>query len=145
MQNKSAPICFRIRDDKLYISYDETLIEKEKQFKNLKQNRILGLDLNPNYIGVSVLEFDDNDKFKIIHKRVFDITELNEYGNKNKTKYELQQINNQIIQLCNHFKCSKLSIEDLKFKKSDKFFSKVKNKLCKIIYTFYVMFMALNL
>ena len=131
MQNKSAPISFRIRDDKLYISYDETLIEKEKQFKNLKQNRILGLDLNPNYIGVSVLEFDDNDKFKIIHKKVFDITELNEYGNKNKTKYELQQINNQIIQLCNHFKCSKLSIEDLKFKKSDKFFSKAKNKLCK--------------
>ena len=33
--------------------------------------------------GVAVCgEFDDNDKFKIIHKRVFDITELNEYGNK---------------------------------------------------------------
>lgn len=130
MQNKSAPISFRVRADKLYISFDETFIGKEKQFKNLKQNRILGIDLNPNYIGLSILEFNKQDEFKIIHKRVFDISDLND-SSRNKIKYELYQIDNQIIQLCNHFKCSKLSIEDLKFEKSTKHWSKKKNKLCK--------------
>lgn len=42
----------------------------------MKANRVLGLDLNPNYIGLSIIEFDKNDEFKVLHKRVFDLTNL---------------------------------------------------------------------
>ena len=130
MENKISPISFRIKNDNLYITYDETVIEQYKQFKNLKSNRILGIDLNPNYIGLSILEFDKQDNFKTLHKRVFDISNLNDTENKNKIKFELQQIDNEILKLCNHYKVSKIVVEDLKFKNSNKHWSKKNNKLC---------------
>ena len=130
MENKVSPVSFRVKDDNLYISYDESIVEQYKRFKGLKQNRILGVDLNPNYIGLSILEFDKNNNFKIIHKRIFDLSELNEQST-NKVKYELQQIDNEILKLCKHYKVSKLVVEDLKFKKSNKFWNKNLNRLCK--------------
>ena len=90
----------------------------------------MGIDLNPDYFGISVIEFNKDDSFKVIHKEVIDISSLNEQST-NKVKFELQQINNKIIKLCNYFKCSTLSVEDLKFKKSNKFKSKYLNRLCK--------------
>ena len=131
MENKVSPVSFRIKNGNLYITYDEIVIESYKRFKDLKRNRILGIDLNPNYIGLSILEFDNKDEFKVIHKQVFDITELNENGSTNKVKYELQQIDSEILRLCEHYKVSKLVVEDLKFKKSNKFWNKNLNRLCK--------------
>lgn len=130
-ENKLTPVTYKVKGEHLYITYDETVVEAFKQFKGLKKNRVLGIDLNPNYIGLSVLEFSNDDTFKVLHKQVFDLTELNETGSTGKVKFELQHINNQIIKLCNYYKCSKLVVEDLKFKKGNKFWSKNLNRLCK--------------
>ena len=131
MENKLSPVSFRIKNDNLYISYNESIVESYKKYKNLKSNRVLGIDLNPNYIGLSILDFKEDNSFEIIHKQVFDISDLNDTEDKNKIKYELQQIDNDILKLCNHYKVSKLVVEDLKFKKNNKFWSKKLNKLCK--------------
>lgn len=130
MENKVCPISFKIKEDYIFIIYDETIVEKYKQFKRLKENRILGIDLNPNYFGVSVIEFFNETEFRVIHKEVIDISSLNDKST-NKVKFELQQINNKIIQLCNYYKCKTLAVEDLKFKKSNKLPSKKLNRLCK--------------
>ena len=58
MLEKKVSVIFRLKNDKIYLSYDEKIVEKEKQFKGLFQNRILGIDLNPNYFGISILEFN---------------------------------------------------------------------------------------
>ena len=78
MSEKKIPITFRLKKDKIYISYDESIVEKEKRFKELFQNRVLGIDLNPNYFGISILEFNQKDKFKVIFKECIDITKLQE-------------------------------------------------------------------
>ena len=116
MINKECPISFRIKNNKIIITYDETFIEKNKSLYDLKQNRILGIDLNPNFIGLSILKFNKKNDFQILFKEVFNITQLQQFGSKNKVKFELQQINNKIIKLCKHFKCSMIAIEDLTFK-----------------------------
>ena len=70
---------------------------------------------------------------QVLFKEVFDLTQLQNEGSKNKVKFELQQINNKIISLCKHFKCSKISIEDLSFKNRNKGKSKRQknfNRLC---------------
>lgn len=131
MENKVSPVSFKIKDDNLYITYNEIVVESYKRFKDLKSNRILGIDLNPNYIGLSILEFNDKDEFKVIHKRVFDLSDLNKVNSVNKVNYEIQQIDNEILNLCKHYHVSKLAIEDLKFKKSNKFWNKKLNCLCK--------------
>ena len=129
MSEKKIPVTFHLKKDYIYLSYDEKIVEKEKQFKELFKNRVLGIDLNPNYFGISIIEFNRNDKYKVIHKEVIDLNELQKQT-KNKIHHELYEINHHILKLCKTWKVSKLAIEDLKFK-SNKFWSKDLNRLCR--------------
>ena len=74
-EQKKMPVTVKFTDKHLFLIYDETLIYNEA-YKVLKNNRVLGIDMNPNYIGVSVIEFDKNNEFKVLHKEVFDLTAL---------------------------------------------------------------------
>ena len=130
MSEKKIPVTFRLKTDKVYLTYDEKVVEKEKQFKELFANRVLGIDLNPNYFGISILEFSKKDKFKVLYKEVIDLTQLQKKS-KNKVHFELYEINHRILRLCKTWKVSKVAVEDLNFKKSDKFWSKDLNRLCK--------------
>ena len=76
MSEKKIPVTVRLKKDHVYLSYDEKIVEKEKQFKDLFKNRVLGIDLNPNYFGISIIEFDYQDKYHVIHKEVIDLNEL---------------------------------------------------------------------
>lgn len=76
MSEKKIPVTFRLKKDKIYLTYDEKVVEKEKQFKGLFNNRVLGIDLNPNYFGISIIDFNQNDNYKVIFKEVIDLNEL---------------------------------------------------------------------
>ena len=140
-EQKKITITISFNNEFVWISFDESLLKIEEEFKNLKKNRIMGLDLNPNYIGLSVLEFDKNDEFKVLYKQVFDFTELNKKSGKsssdssskylkNKSKFEKIQVCYDIIKLLDYWKCSKLCIEDLNIKSSNKGNGKIFNRLC---------------
>ena len=130
MSEKKIPVTFRLKRDKVFITYDEKVVEKERQFKNLFGNRVLGIDLNPNCFGVSVIEFDRKDSFRVIHKEVVDVSEL-QSKSANKIRFELYEINHHIIRLCRTWHCAKLAVEDLKFDGKRKFWSRKLNKLCR--------------
>ena len=81
------------------------------------------------------------DEFKILHKQVFDLSNLNITSKKsssdskskyltNKRKFELIQVCYEINKLMNYWKCSKLCIEDLNIKSSDKKQGRTFNRLC---------------
>ena len=61
MNEKKIPISVKVKNDNIYFTYDEKIVEKEKQFKDLKSNRVLGIDLNSNYFGISIIEFKEDD------------------------------------------------------------------------------------
>lgn len=137
---KKIPVTVKFTDKHLYLTYDESLIYNEA-YKGLKHNRILGIDMNPNYIGVSVIEFDKDDEFKVLHKEVFDLTSLTKSSGKssidskskyytNKLKHETLAIAHKINKLVDYWKCSKLAIEDLSIKPADKQKGKTCNRLC---------------
>lgn len=130
MNEKKIPVSVKVKNDNIYFTYDEKIVEKEKQFKDLKNNRVLGIDLNPNYFGISVIEFKEDDSFKVLYKEVIDLEEL-QLKSKNKVHFEIYEIDHHILNLCKNFKVSKLSVEDLKFKKNNKLWSKSLNRLCK--------------
>ena len=138
-EQKKMPVTVKFTDKYLYLTYDESLIYNES-YKGLKQNRVLGIDMNPNYIGVSVIEFDKQDEFKILHKEVFDLTALTKPNGKassdkkskyytSKLKHETIAIAHKINKLMDYWKCSKLAIEDLSIKPSDKQKGKTFNRL----------------
>lgn len=138
-QNKIA-VSVRFNDKNIWISYDEKLVHKEK-FSNLKENRILGIDMNPNYIGLSIIEFKKNNDFSVLYKQVFDLSLLTKKSGKssknkkskcivNKLKHETIQIAHEISKLVDYWKCRTVSIEELKIESSDKQQGKHFNRLC---------------
>ena len=129
--DKRATVSIRLNNDYIWITYDEKLLSNSIKFNCLKDNRVMGLDLNPNYIGLSVIEFDKDDKFKVLHKQVFDLKRLTDKtASKNKRHYEIIKICHTINSLINYWKCKKLSIEELNIKQSDKGQGKCFNRLC---------------
>ena len=61
---------------------------------------------------------------------MIDLTKLQKKS-KNKVHFELYEINHRILRLCKTWRVAKIAVEDLKFKKSTKFWSKDLNRLCR--------------
>ena len=133
--DKKATVSIRLNNEYIWITYDEKLLNSSMKFNCLKGNRVMGLDLNPNYIGLSVIEFDKETNFKVLYKQVFDLKVLTDKNTpKGKRHYELIKICHTINDLINYWKCKKLSIEDLNIKSSDKGQGKTFNRLCNNIW-----------
>ena len=138
MTEKKIPVTIRLKNGIIYLSYDEKIVESYRKFHNLFSNRVLGIDLNPNYFGISIIEFNHKDDFKVIHKEVIDVSEL-QTKSKGKIKFELYEINHHILMLCKHWHVGKLTCEDLKFNNKKKFWNKNLNKLCRNQFRFNIV------
>lgn len=140
INNNKIAVTVKLTDKYVWLTYDECLLYQEK-YKCLKQNRVLGIDMNPNYIGLSIIEFNKNNKFNVLYKQVFDLTQLTASSGKssddkkskyltNKLKFETIAIAYDIDKLINVWKCKTISIEDLSIKPKDHKKGKKFNKLC---------------
>lgn len=118
----------------IYISFEEFKKEPIK----LNENKYIGIDLNPDNIGISVLDGD-----KIIHTQEFSLKpifdkilsqKLSSNSNKmkyyqNKLKFETFEISKSISLIAKKFNCKSVFIEDLNFMGSTKIkISNRKNK-----------------
>ena len=130
MEEKRIPVTIKLKNGHIFITFDESIVHDTLRMKDLNSNRVMGIDLNPNYIGFSVLEFKEDDSFTIIKKGVFDVTLLNKDFKKNKKRHELRELNHKLIRICKHYKVSKICVEDLSIKSSDKGQGKTFNRLC---------------
>ena len=143
-ENKEIKIGYKLDLNYVYICFEETDIQKfeTKQIKN----RILALDLNPNYIGWSIVDWKSESEFKLVKSGIYSIKTINDKdfnlkgkgyssGSKeriylnNKRKHETLQIAKNIINKAIYYKCQIVSIEDLKISSSDKNNGKKFNKL----------------
>jgi IS605 OrfB family transposase len=109
--SKSESYLYTIRLDQkyIYISFEEF---KEK-VNDLKQNRFIGIDLNPSEIGISINEWSDN-KLNILEMYKFDLFKV--LNNENKLNNEIFEISKRISELSKHFKCRFVFVEDLTIK-----------------------------
>jgi len=138
-QNKIT-VSVKLSEKYVWLTYDESLIYNAR-FKKLDCRRVLGIDMNPNYIGLSVIEFDKNDEFKVLHKQVFDLSKLTGSSGKastdskskyitSKLRHETIAIAHEISKLVDVWKCKTVAIEDLSIKPKDQKKGKKLNKLC---------------
>ena len=115
---KQIPITYKLDKKYIYIDFEESKLHDNKNIKtnNLNDqfsNRILSIDLNPNYIGISVLEFN-NSSYKVLKAFCYDISKLtNKRSNHNKLKHETIEITNKIINFCKHYHIKYVGIEKL--------------------------------
>lgn len=92
-----------------------------------------GIDLNPEYIGMSI-----RNKSKILFTKCYDLKEILKKTKDNNTttiKYNLAHIYKDIFSICSHFKVSHFVTEELEFKhdenNSRKMNRKTKNLWCR--------------
>lgn len=138
---KEFSIAIGLNNEYITFCYNEEKLNGNNYFyQDLKENRVLGIDQNPNYIGLSIIEFTDEVNFKVIHKQVFDLSKLTRKSGKssndkiskylvNKRKFETINLSYEIDNLVKYWKCKKVVVEDLKFKSN--LIGRNLNRLCK--------------
>lgn len=127
-------VSVRLSKDFIYLSFEEPV--KKVQ---LKSSRYMGIDLNPNNIGISIVEKDrvvttKEYNLKEITSRIFQ--ESNSSDSKrfkylnNKLKNETYEILKDISKLAKHYRCKFVFLEDLsKIDTQDSRFGKRFNRL----------------
>lgn len=130
-----VPITFKLSMKYVYISFEEDKIFKSES-KQIK-DRVLGIDLNPNYIGWSIVDWKDLNRFKVVKTGIYSYKELNdkekEFKEKklastskervhlnNKKRSETYEIVKNLVDKARTYRCSLVSIEDLNIKSSYK-------------------------
>lgn len=145
--NKSIPITYRLDTKYVYISFDLNKLKHNLKVQDKIKDRVFSIDLNPNYIGYSVVDWKNNSSYKIIKAGSISLKALNDYDDSlkgqgyssqskerkyisNKRNHEIIQIAHQLSKLANHFGCDIFSLEDLNTKQGDKEKGTKFNKLC---------------
>lgn len=144
-ETRKFSLTYKLDQKYVYISFDEVQLDKQIKLEQIK-NRVLALDLNPNYIGWSIIDWKSESEFNVIKSGIYSIKALNDkdfnFKNKhldssskerqyisNKRQFETLQIAKNIINTAIYYKCQIVSIEDLNIKSSDKNLGKKFNKL----------------
>ena len=143
-ERKEIKIAYKLDLEYIYIIFEETdIYNYETKFI---KNRVLALDLNPNYIGWSIVDWKSEAEFNVIKSGVYSIKKLNDkdFNLKNKgynsdskerkyisdkRNFETIQIVKNLINKSIYYKCQLISIEDLNIKTSNKELGKHFNKL----------------
>lgn len=139
--NKKVAITYKLDLEYVYLTFDYNKL-KTYTYK-VKENRVLAIDLNPNSIGWTVVDWFSGDKYKVIKGGTFSLKALNDYRNSksvgsdsdfnkyitNKRNYEIIEIAKDIFSLCRYYHCEIFAIEELNIKVSDKKKGRSFNKL----------------
>ena len=143
-ERKEIKIAYKLDLEYIYIIFEETdIYNYETKFI---RNRVLALDLNPNYIGWSIVDWKSENEFDVIKSGIYSIKKMNDidfdlknkgYSSEsnerkyisNKRNFETLQIVKNIVNKSIYYKCQIISIEDLNIKSSDKELGKRFNKL----------------
>lgn len=111
---------FEIDENYIWISFNEPPMYKH----TFKKDRYLGIDFNPNWVALSII---DNDGVEI-HKELIDLREINRLS-LDKKKFEMSQISKYIINVCKGYNVEYVCIEKLNIKSSNKGLGKNYNRL----------------
>lgn len=143
---KKYPVTYYLDDKFVYLSFDETILKNENKKIEQVPNRIMSLDLNPNYIGWSIVDWKSSSEFKVIKSGIYSFKQLNDkekefkilklssdyfkrkYLN-NKRRTEVFEVSKNLINKALYYKCQIFSVEDLNIKTKNSGLGKSLNKL----------------
>lgn len=129
-ERKAIPISYKLDLDYVYIIFDEERLNEGFKQQRQISNRVLGIDLNPNYIGWSIADWSSETEFKIIKSGIYSLKKLNDKDISldksglssssrkrkyisNKREYEIYEISKNLINIALKYQVSLISVEDL--------------------------------
>ena len=147
VNQKKIPIDFRLDSEYVYISFDLNKLKSERAISDKIKDRYFAIDLNPNYIGYTIIDWIDGQNYKIVDKGCFSLKKLNDCDDSlfgkgfsseskerkyivNKRKYETINISHKLVKIANHYRCEYFIMEDLVISPKDSKKGKKFNKKC---------------
>ena len=142
LQNKCiCPITYRLSLTQIELSFENNYLY-QNTYKKI-QDRIFAVDLNPNYIGWSVVDWVDSDNYKLVdagavsNKQFTDIENSLKVASNSDVKLKLNNKRDfenidtvlYLMNICKHYQCQIFSIENLDMKVSDKKLGRKYNRL----------------
>ncbi len=119
---KKIPVTVLLTTDYISLSFD---LPSETKYKNSIETRYAGIDMNPNYIGVSIWQSNI-----LIDKKLFSLKQLTgKNTSSNKLDHETKEIGHSIGKWLKEQQVKYLFVEELNFKQGNKGFSKHFNRL----------------
>jgi len=145
-EDKKTSITYKINQKYIYITFDEKDLSKNKIDNNVVNNRILSFDLNPNYIGWSVVDWQDENKFDVIDSGVYSIKLINDKEHEfktqklnssdskrikinNKRRFETLEIAKILVNTAIHYNVEIVAFENLNIKSKNNNKGKNYNRL----------------
>ena len=142
---KKVTITYKLSSEHVWISYDERLVTNIETPKI--KNRVFAIDLNPNYVGWSIVDWKSSSVFRIVKEGVISIKELNDHDNKqnidstrrkhisNIRHHAILEICKNLVDIAVYYRCDKFVLENLSFKTNDSSYRKfnrlTKNQWCR--------------
>ncbi len=112
-EEKKMAITVTLNTTHITLSFDFNIQENQKK---VIKNRFCGIDMNPNFIGVTIF-----DGQKLIASKLFDLSSLTGKGiNENKLQHETRQIAVELAKYLQYFQVDKVFVEDLSFTQGNK-------------------------
>ena len=143
---KKYPITYHLDSEFVYLTFDETILKNDKKELETIPNRVMALDLNPNYIGWSIVDWKSSSEFKVVKSGIYNFKGLNDKEKEfkelklnsshpkrkylsNKRRTEVFEVSKNLINKALYYKCQIFSIEDLDIQTKDSGLGKNFNKL----------------
>ena len=144
---KKIPIDFKLDLNYIYITFDLNKLKSEKVISEKIKDRYFAIDMNPNYVGYTLIDWIDGQNYKIVDKGCFSLKDLNDYDDSlkgkglasdskerkyvsNKRNYEISDIAHKLERIANHYQCEFFVMEDLSIPSKDNGKGKRFNRLC---------------
>lgn len=137
-----APLTYKLGLNHITISFEDTLTVYDPITYSVP-NRVFAIDLNPNYIGWSVVDWNNSENYRVIESGVVSNKLINDADYKlhkasnskdqlyinNKRSFENNDTAKYLAQLASHYQCELFSIEKLEIVTKDNKNGKKYNRL----------------
>ena len=144
---KKIPIDFKLDLNYIYVSFDLNKLKNERKITSKIKDRYFAIDMNPNYVGYTIIDWIDRQNYKIVDKGAISLKDLNDYDDSlkgkgfasdskerkyvsNKRNYEISDIAHKLERIANHYRCEYFVMEDLSIPSKDNGKGKRFNRLC---------------
>ena len=125
-EQKRIPITYSLDLEYIYISFEHIVIKTPKKTRKIK-NRVFAIDMNPNEIGYSIIDWKSSSNFSVIKagstslKQLLEIEKLQDVASistvakyfVNKRNYETSEVAHFLCRIANQYKCEVFAIENL--------------------------------
>jgi IS605 OrfB family transposase len=129
MEQKRIPVQVELDLKNIYINYDECLIQEKYSYV---KNRVMTMDLNPNYLGWSVIDWKSGT-INVLKTGIISLKKINDAQNNvskssedpenlywnNKRGHEILEISRILSEIAYYYKVEIVGLEDLTIKSKD--------------------------